>query len=140
MADKCSVICWVKPEDETGSVIRHQNQLRRRDTVPYSDRVTQTPSQQRVRGEGTSVSCNTRYDCTRDAAVSDVIFDVITGSAIEATTSSTSAEGQPSRDTADPSDPEANLLTQMESECSEADQPAATNSLAADVDTPARPT
>jgi len=92
---------WVKSGDWVGSIIRHQNQLRRRDIVPYSDQVTQPSSQHRVRG-GTSNSCNTSCDSTRDAAAFDVFLGVMTGSAIGAITFTTSAEGQPSCDAGDP--------------------------------------
>jgi len=61
---------------------------------------------------------------------------VITGSAIGAATFTLSAEGQPRRDTDDPSDPVPDLPTQMELGRSKADQPTSRNSQAADVDRP----
>ena len=49
-AAKGSVMYWVEPEEGTDCVIRHQNQLRRRDAAPYADVATQLSPDEHMRG------------------------------------------------------------------------------------------
>jgi len=63
---------WVEPEESADCVIRHQNQLRRRDVSPYADQVTlTTPDPHRSLGEsGVSLS-NDAVVSPDNAAVSN---------------------------------------------------------------------